>query len=66
MSSIDTKSIVSQGLERRRKDLIQREEELEDQARKLQQTINHNHTARTLADAHKWERAKAKRKEMER
>jgi hypothetical protein len=72
MSSEEARSIVEDGLERRREDRIHRDAALEDQARQLRMTISNNHTVRTLSEAqkkameaenlrkHRRERAKAK------
>ena len=50
MSADEARSVVSAGLERRKEYRVRRDAALEDQARKLRQTISGNHAMKTMTE----------------
>lgn len=60
MSSEEARQIVSEGLEKRREEQLQKDAELERQERILRLTINGNHTVKTYSEAQKKELEKEK------
>lgn len=60
MSSEEARQIVTDGLERRKEEQVQKDAEMDRQERMLRLTINGNHTERTLSEAQKKEQEKEK------
>ncbi len=55
MSSSEARQIVEAGLERKKTERMQRDAELENQARILRLTINDNHVVKTITEAQQME-----------